>query len=116
VLGQLARRTFVAVWIALGCAGAVNHTIAEKVLGHRFDLVLPHLRYGYVMFNRNPRTVEVYEYTRSGGARHDLADLLVTPAPGYKTARLAVDLAFQPRYLAEVCRSALRGGKRNSTW
>ena len=103
-----AGRVFVAVWITLGLAGAVDHTIAEKVLGARVDLLLPHLKYGYVMFNTNPRAVQVYEYARADGVRHDLADLDPTPAPGYARARLAIDAALQPAYPAEVCYRATR--------
>ena len=103
-----ARRAFVAVWILLGLAGALDHTIAEKVLGSRIDLMLPHLKYGYVMFNANPRTVNVYSYAGADGARHDLADLLATPAPGYARARVAIDADFLPAYLAEVCLRAER--------
>jgi hypothetical protein len=50
-----ARRGFALAWVLLGLAGALNHTIAMKPIGERFDLVLPHLRYGYVMFNANLR-------------------------------------------------------------
>jgi hypothetical protein len=102
------RRVFVVAWILLGLTGALDHTIAEKLFGKRFDLVLPHLKYGYVMFNANPRTVQVYEYARADGVRHDLADLDPTPAPGYERARLAIDAALQPAYLAEVCYRATR--------
>ena len=103
-----ARRAFVAVWILLGLAGALDHTIAEKVLGTRIDLVLPHLKYGYVMFNANPRTVNVYSYAGRDAARHDLADLVAAPAPGYARARVAIDAEFQPAYLAEICLRAVR--------
>ena len=107
-----ARRIFVAVWILLGLAGALDHTIAEKVLGSRVDLMLPHLKYGYVMFNVNPRTVSVYTYAGADGVRHDLADLLATPAPGYARARVAIDASFQPAYLAEICLRAARSTHR----
>jgi len=103
-----ARRVFVAVWVLLGLAGALDHTVAEKVLGERVELYLPQLAYGYVMFNLNPRTVPVYEYAGADGARHDLADLVEAPAPGYARARLAIDVEFQPAYLAEVCLRAVR--------
>lgn len=103
-----ARRAFVAVWVLLGLAGALDHTIAEKVLGSRIDLLLPHLKYGYVMFNVNPRTVSVYSYAGPDGARHDLADLVATPAPGYARARIAIDADIQPAYLAEICLRAER--------
>jgi hypothetical protein len=103
VLQGRVRRAFVAVWVVLGLAGALDHTIAEKALGSRIDLMLPHLKYGYVMFNGNPRTVNVYSYAGADGAKHDLADLLATPAPGYARARVAIDASFLPVYLAEIC-------------
>ncbi len=103
-----ARRAFVAVWVVLGLAGALDHTIAEKAFGARVDLMLPHLKYGYVMFNENPRTVNVFSYAGADGARHDLADLVATPAPGYARARVAIDASFMPAYLAEVCLRAER--------
>ena len=103
-----ALRVFVAVWVVLGLLGALDHTIAERVLGHRVDLVLPHLKYGYVMFNVNPRKVSVYEYARADGVRHELADLVPVAAPGYARARLAVDATLEPQYLREVCYRATR--------
>jgi len=103
-----ARRVFVAAWILLGVLGALNHTIAEELLGRRFDLRLPHLRYGYVMFNENPRKVVVFEYARADGVRHDLADLVATPAPGYKRTRVAVNLMLKPRWLDEICFRAIK--------
>lgn len=108
VLEARARRVFVAVWLLLGLAGALDHTIAEKVLGERVDLWLPHLQYGYVMFNINPRTVHVYEYTGPDGVRHNLAELVALPAPGYARARAAIDVEMAPAYLAEVCLRAWR--------
>jgi hypothetical protein len=107
VVEARARRVFVAAWILLGLAGALDHTIAQKLLGTRIDLLLPHLRFGYVMFNRNPRTVPVYEYAGRDGARHALAELVAAPAPGYARARLIIDAASAPAYLREVC---LRAG------
>ncbi len=105
---QHLRRAFVAIWIVLGVAGALNHTIARETLGRRFDLVLPHLRHGYVMFNVNPRRVAVFTYARADGVRHDLADLVGRPAPGYKRARVAIDAMLKPLYLRELCNRALR--------
>lgn len=98
------RRVFVVGWIALGVAGALDHTIAMKLLGRRIDLVLPHLVAGYVMFKENPRTARVYEYARADGARHDLADLVATPSPGYARARLFINDTLDPGfYLKEIC-------------
>lgn len=103
---------FVAAWIALGLAGALDHTIAEKVFGTRVDLVLPQLQYGYVMFATNPRTVSVFEYAGDDGVRHALADLVAVPAPGYKRSRFGIDVIAKPDYLAEVCFRATHGTTR----
>ena len=103
-----ALRTFVVAWVILGIAGALDHTIAEKLFGDRIDLVLPHLQYGYVMFNTNLRKATVLEYAGKDGVRHDLADLVRTPAPGYKRARLVINFITDPMYLAEVCLRATR--------
>lgn len=108
VIESLVRRSFVVAWIALGLAGALDHTIAEKLVGRRLDLLLPHLKYGFVMFNINPRTAYVYEYAGADGVRHDLADLVATSAPGYPRARLAIDVTSEPQYLNEVCYRAVR--------
>lgn len=114
--GTTARRTFVVVWVALGLVGALDHTIAEKLLGMRFDLRLPQLEYGYVMFNKNPHEVTVYEYADDDGRRHALSELVHTAAIGYADARLAVDVIFQPDYLLEVCYRATRGSSRRYTF
>ena len=80
------RRGFVVAWMVVGLAGALNHTIAERLLGRRFDLVLPQLKAGYIMFNVNPRTAKTYEYAGADGVRHDLSELVATPSPGYARA------------------------------
>jgi hypothetical protein len=102
------RRAFVATWLALAVVGAINHTIAERYLGGSVNLVLPHLQYGYVMFNENPTRVPVFTYARADGVRHPLADLDPRPAPGYATARAAVDATLTPTYLRDLCNRALR--------
>ena len=103
---QTARRAFVVAWILLGLVGALNHT----VLDHRLNLLLPHLRYGYVMFDRNPRVARVYRFTRGHDEPRDLAELEQTPAFGYARARLIMSVAAKPTYLAEVCRKAMLRG------
>ena len=101
---RLLRRAFIVGWIALGVAGALDHTIAMKVLGRRIDLVLPHLSAGYVMFKDNTRTAKVFEYARADGVRHDLADLVATPSPGYARARLYINDWMDPDFfLKEIC-------------
>jgi hypothetical protein len=97
------RRVFVVAWIAVGLAGALNHTIAERLLGRRFDLALPQLKAGYIMFNVNPRTAKTYEYAGADGVRHDLSDLVATPSPGYARARLFINATLDPAFLGEVC-------------
>lgn len=104
-----ARRAFITVWVLLGIAGAMDHTIAENLFGTRFDLWLPHLQYGYVMFNKNPHGPTVYDYAGADGVRHPLADLVRTPAIGYPDAHLAVNALIQADYLKEVCYRATRG-------
>jgi hypothetical protein len=104
-----ARRLFVVAWIALGILGALDQTILPRVLGTHLDLELPHLKYGYVMFNRNPRKVFVYQYAAADGVRHDLADLVETPALGYRRARLAISVLSNHVVLDELCLRATRG-------
>ena len=102
------RRAFVVAWILLGLAGALDHTIAEKLLGRRYDLWLPHLKYGHVMFNVNLREIQIYEYAAPDGVRHPLADLVQTPAIGYRDARAGIDVFTKPDYLRELCFRAFR--------
>ncbi len=109
-------RVFVVAWLALGILGALNHTIAEKLLGRRFDLVLPHLKYGHVMFNKNLRTVHTYEYAGPDGVRHDLVDLMRTPTLGYAHARFAISVLFKPDALKELCFRSQRQRKEPLTF
>jgi hypothetical protein len=102
------RRAFIVAWIALAIAGALDHTIAQHVLGRTIDLGLPHLQYGYVMFDANPRRVPVITYARRDGERHDAAELDPRPAFGYARARLALDAMFNPIYLRDLCNRNLR--------
>ena len=111
-----ARRAFVIAWLTLTVAGALDQTVAESLFGRRFDLLLPHLKYGHVMFNRNPRRVQVLSFLGADGARRDLAELVATPAPGYARARLAVDQILEPDYIAELCLRAQRRRRRELTF
>ena len=103
------KRWFIVAWIALALAGALDHTIVPRLVGRSFDLPLPHLQYGYVMFNANPSRVPVFTYARADGVRHDLADLDPRPAFGYARARVALDAMFTPIYLRDLCNRSLRG-------
>ena len=86
--------------------GALNHTVLAQTLNRRLDLVLPHLRYGYVMFNRTPRTVDISEVIYADGRRAYVDELVATPSPGYKRARWAINLRFEPALLGQLCRQA----------
>ena len=101
---QRLTRAFVVAWLVLGVAGALNHT----VLDGRLALGLPHLQYGYVMFNKNPTRVPVFTYAHRDGQRRHLADLDPRPAPGYARARAAVDATLAPLARALV-RSQVSG-------
>lgn len=109
-------RAFVVAWIALGIAGALNQTVAPALAGRSFDLLLPHLKYGHVMFNKNAHQAAVFSYLAPDGARRDLAELAGTPALGYRRARLAITLATKPDYLAELCLHAERAGRGELTF
>jgi hypothetical protein len=92
-----ARRLFVVAWLALVLAGALH-----------LDVGLPFTKYPHVMFNRNLRSAQVYTFARADGARHDLAELVPTPALGYRRARIALDLIIKPARLAELCAHAMQ--------
>jgi hypothetical protein len=100
---QRLTRAFIVAWLVLAVGGALNHTILDG----RLTLVLPHLQYGYVMFNQNPTRVPVFTYAHGDGERHDLAELDPRPAPGYARARAAVDATLAPLYLRDLCNRGL---------
>jgi hypothetical protein len=113
---RVASRAFVGAWVVLGVVGALNHTIAEKLFGMRFNLWLPHLEYGYVMFNRNAHEATVYDYTGADGDRRPLAELVRTNAIAYADSRLALNVILQPEYLREICYRATRGTTERYTF
>lgn len=102
----------VSAWIGLTLLGGLNHTIAEKLVGRRFDLLLPNLKYGHVMFNKNQRVVHTYEYAGPDGVRHDLLDLVQVKALGYAHARLGISLLLKPDTLKDLCFRAYRQRKQ----
>ena len=100
----LAGRGLLALWLLLSVLGALNQTVALLVFGRRFDLLLPHLSAGYVMFVEIPRTIEIHSYVDAQGDKHSIADLVKTPAPFYKRARTEANLAMAPGLLHDICR------------
>lgn len=93
------------VWLALTVLGALNHTLIPGLLAPTglYD-VFPNLRYGYVMFNKNPTEVPIISYRREDGTWGPADELVATPAPFYKTTRMSVNLWIDQRYLAYLCR------------
>ncbi len=104
-------RAFALVWIALAVAGAANGAIAQKVLGRRLDLQLPHLQQAYVMFIAIPRRLEVHSFVDEQGQRRSIAALLDAPALGYARARIEANFHLAPDLLHHLCRRHIaRGG------
>lgn len=103
------KRAFVVGWLGLLFVGAVNHGLVEALGLPRVELLLPHLRYGHVMFNRNLRVVTVHEVRAPDGSLRHLSELLPNDAPGYRRARVEMNLYFFPALLEPICRQALKG-------
>lgn len=98
-------KIFIVVWLVLILLGALNHNIFPK-LGGRIDAPqLPHLRYGYVMFNRSPPVVPVIHYQPWPSREWiHISDLVNTPAPLYKRSRVLIDILFTNfDYMLALC-------------
>ena len=107
---QYLRRSFVVAWLALAIAGALSHTIWPNLISPQSSLIqwLPHLKYGYVMFNKMPRQLPVMTYTRDEpgfGPARPIAAMIQTPAPGYDVARTALNMLFAPDFLPHLCKT-----------
>jgi hypothetical protein len=110
ILRRRVQRGFITVWLGLSIAGALNHTIVKDFIAVDSSLVewFPHLKYGYVMFNRMPRHVNVVTYKprkRWSEPGLSIAEMIQTPAPGYKVSRAGLNLVFSPNYLKYLCRN-----------
>ena len=104
-------RAFAVVWLALAVLGALNGAIAERLVGSRFDLWLPHLQQAYVMFIEIPRSPAVHSFVDEDGRRRSVADLLVAPATLYARARIEANFTLAPDLLRHICRQHIdRGG------
>jgi hypothetical protein len=68
------------------------------------------------MFNRNPRTATVLEYSGPDGVRRPAAELMRPRSLGYQQARLAIDVEIDRMYLAEVCYRAAHGTSAEYTF
>ena len=94
-------------WLLMTIFGALNATVLPWLrAGSRFNLNwIPHLRYGHVMFNQNsPEVITIWFRSKStqGVWRH-ISELVPTPAPAYKQARVNINLFLEPRYLPWLC-------------
>ena len=97
-------------WAVLAVVGALNGGIADRVLGRRLDLRLPHLQQPYVMFIEVPRRLEVHSFVDADGQRRSIADLVAAPAPLYARARIEANLALAPDLLRDICKRHIEGG------
>jgi hypothetical protein len=93
------RRAFVAAWLVLAVAGGLGHTFLPRLLDRDGWLVavLPHLKWGYVMFNRIPRRFRRLVYAPpGGGAPRPLSELVDMSSLGYEDARAAFLVMAHP--------------------
>ena len=110
-MSQALGRAFAVAWMLLAVAGAGNGALAQKVLGRRLDLKLPHLQQAYVMFIEIPRSPAVHTFVDEDGERRSVADLLAAPALLYARARIEANFTLAPDLLRHVCRQHIvRGG------
>lgn len=103
-------RAFALLWVVLAVLGACNGAIAQKVLGRRLDLKLPHLQQAYVMFIEIPRSPAVHTFVDEQGRRRSVADLLAAPAFLYARARIEANFTLAPDLLRHICRQHIDAG------
>ena len=104
---QPASPRFVVAWIALGRRRRARPHDRAARLGRTIDLRLPHLQYGYVMFNANPRRVPVF-YLRARRRRppRSRPSSIRDPAFGYASARASRIDAMFTRSTCATCATA----------
>jgi hypothetical protein len=93
------------LWLAVGVLGGLNHRLWPDLYDQRGALpkLMPHLRYGYVMFDRMPRHFAVATYTEAGSPRQPLAGLVAPSSLGYEDARAFILLNAYPGFLRWLC-------------
>ncbi len=105
---SLFQKILLVCWLSLTVLGAMNSTVLPWLSGgKRLNLAwLPHLRYGHVMFNKNPLEVTTiwFRSHHTNEKLSHISELIKTPAPAYKQARVAINLFIDPRYLISVCK------------
>jgi hypothetical protein len=102
-------RGMAAIWLGLSVCGALNHRLIPGIYPRDgiLSAVLPHLKYGYVMFDRMPDRFVVVSY-RDGldPTRRSLATLLGADSWGYQEGRIFLTLNMHDAWLGWLC---LRG-------
>lgn len=107
--GRLVRRgahALALLWLGLGVVGGLNHRLWPGLYEQRGALpkLMPHLRYGYVMFDRMPERFTVATYREAtGGSGQPLAQLMVPSSWGYEEARAFIMLNMYPGFLDWLC-------------
>lgn len=111
-----ARALAVGLWLGASILGALNQTVAPMLLGRSFDLALPHLKQGYVMFVKIPRTIAMHDVLRGDGSRTSIADIVSPRAYLYPRARIETDLGMNPDLLPQICRLHARRTGETTTF
>ena len=108
VRGRIWAMPVFVVWLGLSLLGALDHNLISAPIfgeGGKLPLVLPHLKYGYVMYNEVPPSVP--RLVIVGGTNDRIRttnDLIETPAPLYKASRIFVNtMMYGPVWLEHVC-------------
>lgn len=101
------RRCFVLGWFLSLAAGALNHTLLWGTLpvGGWIGRFAPHLRTGWVMFNRVEPGAVLWHYRPTGDLlNRSLSHLVRTPSFGYGDARAAINSLAVPNFPGGLCR------------
>jgi hypothetical protein len=106
VVRTYARRASLLLWLGMSVVGALNFNLLEERFfrhGGALTAVLPHLRFGHVMFDRVPSNITVPSVTFADGVHHGLSSVLVTDSIGYEDARGYLGFALDPDWERRIC-------------
>jgi hypothetical protein len=102
-----ARRALIVAWLGLSVIGALNFKL---LFGRFFDArggltaVLPHLKFGHVMFDRVPDAITVPSVTfTTGGGHRGLSEVIETDSIGYADARAYLGFVLDPSWESRIC-------------
>jgi len=100
------KRSFILVWVISVLLGALDHTVLPGILPFKRVVVriLPHLTYGWVMFNNIRPEQTIWYYKPQGSEElHHIADLVPNDSLLYKRARVSVNAIFVGDYIQQLC-------------